>query len=274
MLYIGASAMWMLPMFRILFFIISFISVNVFANESCFIASENGKVIIQEGECSKRYGPQSTFKIPLALMGYDSGVFQDENNPEWEFREGYDRFLKVCESAHTPKTWMRDSCVWYSQVLTTKLGEEKFQNYIHNFQYGNMDVSGDEGKNNGLTHSWLSSSLKISPEEQIAFIFRFLRKRLHVSNSSYGMAKRIFYHQTIYGGWKLYGKTGNGVKIVDGKKTELQQGWFVGWIERGDRKIVFANHVVDDKKEDVFASFRARNDTMNRLFYLIESLEK
>jgi len=49
-------------------------------------------------------------------------------------------------------------------------------------------------------------------------------------------------------------------KNINGKKTELQQGWFVGWIERGDRKIVFA-------------SFRARNDTMNRLFYLIEAEE-
>jgi len=261
-------------MFRILFFIISFISVNVFANESCFIASENGKVIIQEGECSKRYGPHSTFKIPLALMGYDSGILKDENNPEWGYKLGYDAFLDSWKRNQTPKTWMTHSCVWYSKVLTKELGVKKFEKYVNQFEYGNMDVSGDKGENNGLTHSWLSSSLQISPEEQVNFIDRLVNKKLHVSSKSYHMTKKILFHQTMYGGWDLYGKTGNGAKIVDGKKTELQQGWFVGWIERDNRKIVFANHIVDDRKKDVFASFRARNDAMHRLFYLIEGLEE
>lgn len=33
----------------------------------------------------------------------------------------------------TPKSWIKESCVGYSQVLTTKLSMEKFQDYVTNF---------------------------------------------------------------------------------------------------------------------------------------------
>jgi len=72
-------------------------------------------------------------------------------NPEWPFKDGYDFVINVCKAPHNPKTWMRDSCVWYSQVLTQKLGMSKFKGYILKLSYGNQDVSGDQGKNNGLT---------------------------------------------------------------------------------------------------------------------------
>ncbi|MFV9875668.1 MAG: penicillin-binding transpeptidase domain-containing protein [Rickettsiales endosymbiont of Dermacentor nuttalli] len=44
-------------------------------------------------------------------------------------------------------------CNRYSQVLTKKLGEKKFQNYVEKFHYSNEDISGDEGKNGELTES-------------------------------------------------------------------------------------------------------------------------
>lgn len=61
---------------------------------------------------------------------------------------------------------MKESCVWYSQVLTKELGMKKFQDYVTKFSYGNMDLSGDKGQKNGLTHAWVASSLRISAEEQ------------------------------------------------------------------------------------------------------------
>ena len=56
----------------------------------CFIVKENGKVLRQEGNCKARYAPESTFKIVLSMMGFDSNILQDENNPEWSCKEGYD----------------------------------------------------------------------------------------------------------------------------------------------------------------------------------------
>ncbi|RDB35469.1 MAG: hypothetical protein DCC88_09860 [Spirobacillus cienkowskii] len=45
----------------------------------------------------------------------------------------------------------------------------KFQNYVTKFSYGNMDLSVDKDKNNGITNAWLSSSLEISSLEQVTF---------------------------------------------------------------------------------------------------------
>lgn len=250
------------------------LNTQVFGSDKCFIAKENNKTIKEEGDCKSRYAPESTFKIPLSLIGYDAGVFVDHTSPEWAFKEGYDHFINVCKSSHNPQTWMRDSCVWYSQLLTTTLGMEKFKHYVNKFQYGNQDLEGEKGKNNGLTHAWLSSSLKISPEEQIAFIEKLINNQLTVSKKSQEMTKQIMFREELSGGWKLYGKTGNGrLREANGEKSDLQHGWFVGWIEKGDRKIIFARHIADNEKEDVFASFRARDEAKQKLWWLIEERE-
>ena len=247
-----------------------------FADESCFIAKQNGKVLVEQGDCTVAYSPNSTFKIPLSLMGFDSGFLKDETHPSCCLPEGEDPYINVCKSDHNPRTWMRDSCLWYSRILTTNLGMKKFQDYVTKFSYGNMDLSGDKGQNNGLTHSWiLSSSLKISPEEQTVFLQKLLDRSLPVSKASYEKTKNIMFIQEMSGGWKLYGKTGNGLlRDKDGNKTDVQHGWFVGWIEKGARKIVFASHIKDNEKQNVFASFRARNEALNKLWYLIDECEK
>lgn len=83
------------------------------------------------------------------------------------------------------------------------------------------------------------------------------------------MTKEILYIQELPGGWKLYGKTGNGRYL-----GELQQGWFVGWIEKGGRQLVFVNHIADESKQSTYASFRSKNEALTKLWYLIDELEK
>jgi beta-lactamase class D OXA-29 len=251
-------------------------SSHVFASELCFIAKENGKVLKSEGNCNVAYTPESTFKIALSLMGFDFGILENEAKPLWALPEKTDPYINVCKVDHNPRTWLRDSCLWYSRILTTKLGIEKFQDYVTKFSYGNMDLSGDKGKNNGLTHAWiLSSSLRISPEAQTVFLQKLVEQKLPVSKASYDKTKNIMFIQEMSGGWKLYGKTGNGLlRDKDDNKTDLQHGWFVGYIEKGNRQIVFASHITDNEKQNVFASFRARNQTLNKLWLLIDELEK
>ena len=242
---------------------------NAFAEEICFIAKENGKLLKSEGDCQTKYAPQSTFKILLSLIGFDSGILKSESNPSWDLPEGTDPYINVCKGDHNPRTWMRDSCLWYSRILTTKLGMTKFQDYVTKFSYGNMDLS------SGLTNAWISSSLKISPDEQTEFLQKILDRKLPVSHASYDNTQKIMFIQEMAGGWKLYGKTGNGKQIdIDGNKTDLQHGWFVGYIEKNNRRIVFASHVTDSEKQNTFASFRARNEALIKLWYLIENLEK
>ncbi len=242
---------------------------QAWASQQCFIAKENRKILKNEGDCETKYAPESTFKIPLSLIGFDSGILKSESNPSWSLPEGADPYINVCKGDHNPRTWMRDSCLWYSRILTTKLGMEKFQSYVSKFSYGNMDLSG------GLTTAWISSSLKISPDGQTEFLQKVVEQKLPVSQASYDKTKRIMFIQEMAGGWKLYGKTGNGKQIdKDGNKTDMQHGWFVGYIEKGNRRIVFASHVTDSEKQSTFASFRARNQALIKLWYLIDELEK
>ena len=251
------------------------LSAGVAFADSCFIAKENGKVLKTEGDPEKRYAPMSTFKIALALMGFDSGILEGVMNPIWPFKEGYVDWRDAWKQDQTPKSWMKESCVWYSQVLTKKLGMKKFQAYVTKFDYGNKDLSGDVGQNNGLTNSWLSSSLQISSAEQIAFLEKMLAGKLPIKTHAVLITKNILFVEELKNGWKFYGKTGMGSLLnADGTKNpDLYHGWFIGWIEKGDRRIIFSNHIEDDKKEEIGASQRAKADAKERLTKIIDQIE-
>lgn len=184
------------------------------ASTKCFLIRESGNVLTQEGICSERTSPCSTFKIPLSLMAYHEKILTDETSPEWPYHPDYEALLPASldlwKAPHTPTTWMKHSCVWYSQLITQKMGMKKFAEYVQAFDYGNQDVSGDKGKNNGLTHAWLMSSLKISPAEQIDFLEKLIHSQLPVSQEAQAVTRAILYVEDLPKGWKLYGKTGSG----------------------------------------------------------------
>lgn len=245
----------------LLFLLYSFTSIA----GSCFLVKEDNKILKVEGECHKAFAPNSTFKIPLALMGFDSGILESEEKPVYPFKKEYDHRINVCKGDHNPKEWMRDSCVWFSQVLTKELGLQKFKAYVEKFNYGNKDVF----ETDPLSLSWLENSLKITADEQVEFIQGFLTRKFPLKPKAYELTTKILYQQEMAGGWKLYGKTGNGMY-----RPDLQQGWFVGWIEKGGRKIAFASHISDESKQDVFASFRAKNEAINKLWFVINDIQK
>jgi beta-lactamase class D len=242
--------------------------------DSCFIAKENEKVLQIEGDLEKRYAPMSTFKIALSLIGFDSGILIDEMHPVWPFKQGYVDWRDAWKQDQTPKSWMRESCVWYSGVLIKKLGMEKFQDYVTKFDYGNNDLSGDKQQNNGLTNAWLSSSLKISSLEQVAFLQKMLAGKLPIKPHAVLITKNILFVEELKNGWKFYGKTGMGSLLnADGTKNpDLYHGWFVGWIEKGDRRIIFSNHIEDDKKEETFASLRAKLEAKEKMIKIIDQI--
>lgn len=229
------------------------------------VSAETGKPVIDEGDCDRRMSPASTFKIAISLMGFDSGILETPDKPLLPFKKGYADFRPEWRHAQTPSTWMRDSVIWYSQQTTIRLGAEKFANYVKAFDYGNRDVSGDPGQRNGLTHAWLSSSLQISPEEQVEFLRKLIRHELPVSDKAVSNTSAIL-DQGMKGGWHVFGKTGSGgVKGADGKlKTRF--GWFVGWAKRGNDTVVFARLIQDPDRQPVPAGLRARDGLISAVF--------
>lgn len=260
---------WFYSMKKWGFFLIALWGASTagFTHADCFIAKENEQVLKQEGTCNLRQPPCSTFKIAISLMGFDSGILIDTTHPEWLFQEGYADFLPVWKQPHNPTTWIKNSCVWYSQEITQKLGGQRFKNYVQSFNYGNQDVSGDKGANNGLTRSWLSSSLRISPQEQIAFLTQLNQGTLPVSAHATAMTKKILFAEELPGGWKLYGKTGAGYFLNDdgSKQLNKQIGWFVGWIENKQRTIYFSQFVVEENNKDFSTGKHARELVKQKL---------
>ena len=204
--------------------------------ERCLAVADaaTGKWLVHEGVCDKRLPPMSTFKLPLALMGYDAGVLRDAHTPVLPFRQGYADWRPVWRQSHDPTSWMKESVVWYSQQLTLRLGAERFADYTKRFGYGNADVSGDPGKHNGLSDAWLGSSLRISPDEQIAFLRRVLQRDLGLKPQAYELSATLVRWPEQVGGWQVFGKTGSG---SDGGR---KLGWYIGWLERDGRRVVFA----------------------------------
>lgn len=228
---------------KILAFILILNTSIALADNNCFIYKKNDQ-IIKDGECDKRSPPQSTFKMAISLMGYDSKILIDETHPEVPFVKGYPDSLESWKHPQTPQSWLKNSCVWYSQYVTKKLGMKTFKDYLKKFDYGNQDASGSTGKD-GLTYSWITSSLKISPKEQILFLDKLLNSKLPVTEEAHKFTRNILYLEDLPNGWKLFGKTGAGdLSNPDGTNDKThERGWFVGWIENKKEKIIFAQYL-------------------------------
>ena len=219
------------------------------------VDAATGATLVHAGDrCDERLTPASTFKIPLSLIGFDSGILRDASHPAWPYKDEYKTWNDDWKRTTTPRTWLRDSVVWYSQVLTRTLGEAKFQQYVDKLGYGNRDVSG------GLTTAWLASSLRISAVEQTEFVRRMIRRELPVSSSAIDRTMAIM-PVASSGGWRISGKTGTGFqrRPDSANDPDRQVGWFVGWAQREGRSLVFARVIEDERPEAIRAGLRARD---------------
>lgn len=224
------------------------------------IADSDGRVLLEQGPaCRERVTPASTFKVPLAVMGFDAGILTGPNAPVWPFRKGYPdwggaRWRQPTE----PIAWMHNSVVWYSQRITERLGEQRLSDYATSFGYGNADFSGDLGKNNGLERAWIGSSLKISPREQAVFIARLAGLRLPNREASRHAIELLEVHKSA--GWAIRGKTGSAFpRLANGELDRAHGwGWYVGWAEKAGSRLVIVRLRQDTERQKQSGGLRTR----------------
>jgi len=239
-------------------------------------AADN-KILTQQGDCSSRVTPASTFKIAISLMGFDAGFLKDAHTPTLPYRAGYpDWGGDAWRQPTDPTRWIRYSVVWFSQQVTKALGETRFQQYATAFDYGNADVSGDPGKHNGLERAWISSSLKISPLEQVAFLGKLVHRQLPVTPHAFDMTNQIIEVTHSANGWDIHGKTGMAFpRQADGTFDKAHgHGWFVGWAVKGDHTLLFARLIQDEKAEAGSAGIRARDAFLTELPAVADKLSQ
>lgn len=216
----------------------------------CFILYDlNAQKIISEynpnNRCNQRISPNSTFKIPLSLMAFNQGTINQHTTFKWDGRKGA---IPEQERDQTPNTWLKYSALWVSQQITPQLGYARIKHYLAGFNYGNQDFSGDRGKNNGLTHAWLASSLKISGTEQLNFLKAMLNNELPITNDAVKNTKENLYLGKLDNGADYYGKTGSGRhgrNERDSNPSKLRDGWFIGFVEKDNQQYIFVSNLTD-----------------------------
>lgn len=218
--------------------------------EACFILYDQNKhkIVSQynpHNRCNQRIAPDSTFKIALSLMAFDQGIINQNTVFKWNGQKGA---LPEHDRDQTPRTWLKYSVLWVSQQITPQLGHTRIKNYLADFNYGNQDFSGDPNKNNGLTHAWLASSLKISATEQLHFLNAMLSHKLPINHSAIENTRKNLYLGKLSNGAHYYGKTGSGRhgrNEREANPSKLRDGWFVGFIEQGDQHYIFVSNLTD-----------------------------
>ena len=212
--------------------------------------------------CNERFPACSSFKLPLAVMAFDSAVLKDENQTlKWD---GKKRMLPIWDKDHDAKGWIKNSVVWFSQVITPKIGQKKLKTYLSKFKYGNEDIS------TGITTAWLNSpsdtrgSLAISGYEQVEFMKKLWKNELPVSIRSMALTRQISYLETSPSGFKLSGKTGS--NFYD-KARKVQLGWFISHVSKGDKEYIAVTNLSDlgPIETDQFGGSRAKEITKNIL---------
>lgn len=257
------------------FFLASCLGLSVLAHTAqakinCTVVSDaaSGQIISETGDCDKRATPASTFKIALALAGFDAGVLKTASSPKLPFREGYvDWRGDVWRQATGPRRWIKYSVVWYSQQIAQRMGAAAITRYLEKFDYGNADFSGDKGYDNALERAWISSSLKISPKEQVRFLARMINYELPVERKAVNLTKDIVETVRLDSGWVVQGKTGLAFPRRPDRSFDRARGWgwFVGWAVKDGRKLVFARLIQDESRQSTSAAKRARDSLLKDL---------
>lgn len=240
-------------------------------SKDIFLATENGKIINETGNINERHTPCSSFKIALVLVGFDSGFLQTKDSPRIEYKpeflekwEGFNKDhpkFEAWQQPQTPTSFLVHSCIWFSHKIANHLGIAKLTEYLTLLNYGNADISGTPGKDNQLFDSWIQSSLEISPREQVTFLEKLLNKSLPLSPKAQEKVVETMTPEDLGEGWTLHGKTGSGGI----------NGWFVGWIEKDNRRIVFAQYLgLGDNDTRRFIGKNAKEMAITKLLELVK----
>jgi len=205
-----------------------------------FDAATETMLVWDEGRAKRRFTPASTFKIANSLIGLDVGAVKNvdqalphggkpQPRKEWERDMGLREAIKI-------------SNVPVYQELARRIGIERMREGVRKLGYGNMKIG------SVVDRFWLDGPLAISAVEQAEFLHRLVRGSLPIDPKALQAVKEITLLEKTET-YELHGKTGWLVA-----PTPPHIGWWVGWIERGNKVYPFALNI--DIRRDADADKR------------------
>lgn len=184
---------------------------------------------------NEQIAPYSTFKIINSLMGLDQSVVTSA-----ESKLGYDGKIHWREEWNkdiTFKEAFKESCVWYYEKIMDSLDKEYVQKTLKDLNYGNSDLSA--WNENGHNTFWVSSSLKISPLEQVKVLETIFEGKSSFEPKDIDLVKDFMLVESNTD-YSVYGKTGSA------KDTNS---WFTGFIEKDNKRTYFAVRIADKSQK-------------------------
>lgn len=170
------------------------------------------------------FPPASTFKIPHYLIALEEGAASVDEVFKWD---GEERFVQAWNKDQTYKEAFRNSTVPVFQETARRIGLEKMQSWVDEFNYGNKDISG------GIDQFWLSGALRISAFQQIDFIRQLEELALPASEENMKALLEVMILEDGEG--KLWrGKTGWSID------ADPDVGWLVGSYACNERTYFYA----------------------------------
>ncbi|PWJ43010.1 class D beta-lactamase [Sediminitomix flava] len=190
--------------------------------------------------------PASTFKIPNSIIALETGVVENDSTLfKWN---GEKRAMKIWEQDLIFRNAFHYSCVPCYQEIAREIGVKRMNEYLDKLDYGNMEVD-----SSNIDLFWLRGNSKISPFQQIDFLKRFYQSELPISSRTEVIMKKIMIIEEN-SAYQLSGKTGWSTD------KNINNGWFVGYIKKGNKVYFFANNVQPKPEFDMknFSSVRKK----------------
>ena len=218
-------------------------SKNFGSNSGSFVMYSMKKdkyYIYNEKESRKRYSPDSTYKIYLALFGLDRHIISDKNSRmSWNHNHyPFDSWNKDQDL----NTAIQNSVNWYFERISNQLSKNYTSDQLKQLNYGNKNLGSYKAY-------WLEDSLKISNLEQVIVLKNMMEQNNHFSkNEKKQLSSSLLIRKNE--NYELYGKKGTG--IVNGK---YNNGWFVGYVITNHDKYYFSTHLSDEKASGENAKF-------------------
>ena len=189
--------------------------------------------------------PASTFKIPNSLIALETGVVDNDSTLfKWD---GEDRYLDVWEQDLIFQQAFQLSCVPCYQQIARAIGPERMNTYLDTFQYGSIFVD-----SSNIDMFWLSGNSRITQFEQIDFLERLYHRMLPIQERNYFIFRKMMILDQN-DGYILSGKTGWSISEEEG-----DNGWFVGFLEKGGEVYFFATNISPEEGFDMSLFGEAR----------------
>ncbi len=190
--------------------------------------------------------PASTFKIANSIIGLESGVIESDSTIfKWD---GEKKWLETWEQDLVLKDAFRFSCVHCYQDVARRIGVERMNDYLREFDYGDMKV--DSGN---IDRFWLEGDSRITQMQQIDFLKRLYESQLPISERTEKIVKNIMFIEEK-DNYKLSGKTGLS------NSNSVYNGWFIGYIELENNTYLFATNLEPKGEFDFDTFVRKRMD--------------